>query len=26
VEHDTDPPDDAAKTDTLSRMTLIYDF
>ncbi|RVQ69228.1 DUF481 domain-containing protein [Croceicoccus ponticola] len=26
VEHDTSPPDDAAKTDTLSRVTLIYDF
>lgn len=26
VEHDTDPPDDAIKTDTLSRFTLIYDF
>lgn len=26
VEHDTDPPEDAVKTDTLSRFTLIYDF
>jgi len=26
VEYDTSPPDDAAKTDTLSRMTLVYDF
>lgn len=24
--HDTSPPDDSAKTDTLSRITLIYDF
>ena len=26
VEYDTAPPDDAAKTDTLSRVTLVYDF
>ncbi|QUL38132.1 YdiY family protein [Erythrobacter sp. JK5] len=26
VEHDTDPPLGAVKTDTLSRVTLIYDF
>ena len=26
VEHDTDPPTGAVKTDTLSRITLIYDF
>ncbi|EAQ27693.1 putative salt-induced outer membrane protein [Erythrobacter sp. NAP1] len=26
VEHDTDPPAGAVKTDTLSRITLIYDF
>lgn len=26
VEHDTDPPVGAVKTDTLSRITLIYDF
>ncbi|WP_066556408.1 DUF481 domain-containing protein [Croceicoccus bisphenolivorans] len=26
VEHETSPPDDAVKTDTLSRVTLIYDF
>lgn len=26
VEHDTDPPVGAVKTDTLSRVTLIYDF
>ena len=26
VEHDTDPPAGAVKTDTLSRFTLIYDF
>ncbi|MBS7671014.1 DUF481 domain-containing protein [Croceicoccus gelatinilyticus] len=26
VVHDTSPPDDSAKTDTLSRITLIYDF
>jgi len=26
VEHDTDPPPGAVKTDTLSRFTLIYDF
>lgn len=26
VEHDTDPPAGAEKTDTLSRVTLIYDF
>lgn len=26
VEHDTDPPVGAVKTDTLSRFTLIYDF
>ncbi len=26
VEHDTDPPAGALKTDTLSRVTLIYDF
>ncbi len=26
VEHDTDPPQGAVKTDTLTRMTLIYDF
>lgn len=26
VEHDTDPPAGAVKTDTLSRVTLIYDF
>lgn len=26
VEHDTDPPLDAVNTDTLSRVTLIYDF
>lgn len=25
-EHDTDPPAGAVKTDTLSRVTLIYDF
>ena len=24
--HDTSPPDDSVKTDTLSRITLIYDF
>lgn len=24
--HDTNPPDDSVKTDTLSRITLIYDF
>ncbi|MCB2074362.1 MAG: DUF481 domain-containing protein [Novosphingobium sp.] len=26
VEHETDPPDGAVRTDTLSRFTLIYDF
>lgn len=26
VEHDTDPPAGAVQTDTLSRVTLIYDF
>ncbi|MEE4337827.1 DUF481 domain-containing protein [Erythrobacter sp.] len=26
VEHDTDPPAGAVKTDTLSRVTIIYDF
>lgn len=26
VEHDTDPPAGAVQTDTLSRLTLIYDF
>ena len=26
VEHDTDPPAGAVKTDTLSRFTIIYDF
>ena len=26
VEHDTDPPEGAVKTDTLSRVTIIYDF
>ena len=26
VEHDTDPPAGAIRTDTLSRVTLIYDF
>ncbi|MCB2060929.1 MAG: DUF481 domain-containing protein [Novosphingobium sp.] len=26
VEHDTNPPAGAVKTDTLSRITLIYDF
>lgn len=26
VEHDTDPPLGAVKTDTLSRVTVIYDF
>ncbi|MFY8048731.1 MAG: DUF481 domain-containing protein [Erythrobacter sp.] len=26
IEHDTDPPLGAVKTDTLSRVTLIYDF
>ncbi|MEM7664898.1 MAG: DUF481 domain-containing protein [Pseudomonadota bacterium] len=26
VEHDTDPPLEAVNTDTLSRVTLIYDF
>jgi putative salt-induced outer membrane protein len=26
VEHDTNPPPDAVKTDTLSRFTLIYGF
>ncbi|MCB2077414.1 MAG: DUF481 domain-containing protein [Novosphingobium sp.] len=26
VEHDTDPPPGAVRTDTLSRVTLIYDF
>jgi len=26
VEHDTDPPLGAVKTDTLSRITVIYDF
>lgn len=26
LEHDTDPPAGAEKTDTLSRITLIYDF
>jgi putative salt-induced outer membrane protein len=26
VEHDTDPPPGAVKTDTLSRITVIYDF
>lgn len=26
VEHDTDPPAGAVKTDTLSRITVIYDF
>ena len=26
VEYETDPPDDAIRTDTLSRFTLIYDF
>ncbi|MEP3050956.1 MAG: DUF481 domain-containing protein [Erythrobacter sp.] len=26
VEHDTDPPIGAVQTDTLSRITLIYDF
>ena len=26
IEHDTDPPPGAVKTDTLSRVTLIYDF
>jgi len=26
VEHDTDPPAGAVKTETLSRVTLIYDF
>ena len=26
IEHDTDPPAGSVKTDTLSRVTLIYDF
>jgi len=26
LEHDTDPPAGAVKTDTLSRITIIYDF
>ncbi len=26
VEHETDPPEDAVKTDTLSRFTLIFGF
>lgn len=26
VEHDTDPPEDAVKTDTFSRFTLIFGF
>ncbi|MGB7418894.1 MAG: DUF481 domain-containing protein [Erythrobacter sp.] len=26
VEHDTDPPTSAVKTDTLSRITILYDF
>lgn len=26
VEHDTNPPANAVKTDTLSRITIIYDF
>ncbi|MEM7780955.1 MAG: DUF481 domain-containing protein [Pseudomonadota bacterium] len=26
IEHDTDPPAGAVKTDTLSRFTIIYDF
>lgn len=26
VEHDTDPPEGAVRTDTLSRITIIYDF
>lgn len=26
IEHDTDPPLGAVKTDTLSRITIIYDF
>lgn len=26
VEHDTAPPDDSADTDTISRVSLIYDF
>ncbi|MEM6494664.1 MAG: DUF481 domain-containing protein [Pseudomonadota bacterium] len=26
LEHDTDPPEGAVKTDTLSRITVIYDF
>ncbi len=26
LEHDTDPPQGAEKTDTLSRVTIIYDF
>jgi len=26
VEHDTDPPAGAVRTDTLSRVTIIYDF
>jgi len=26
VEHDTNPPEGAVKTDTLSRVTIIYDF
>ncbi|MEE4154986.1 MAG: DUF481 domain-containing protein [Erythrobacter sp.] len=26
LEHDTDPPEGAIRTDTLSRITIIYDF
>ncbi|MDT0575091.1 DUF481 domain-containing protein [Croceicoccus sp. F390] len=26
LEHDTDPPDKAFKTDTLSRLTVVYEF
>ncbi|GGD66438.1 DUF481 domain-containing protein [Croceicoccus mobilis] len=26
IEHDTDPPEDTKPTDTLSRISLIYDF
>jgi len=26
LEHDTDPPEGAVKTDTISRITIIYDF
>ena len=26
IEHDTDPPENTKPTDTLSRISLIYDF